>query len=133
MATSHECNDICFFLLRFHLSILILCRRFIWQVWRSFVSPLTCIRWMLTCPQRLVELLSGCLARGIIQNNLSERSNTRRSRGKGWRDEGRVALKSRFLNRARCTNPIFCQNGPLTDPQLKSLENCHPARTGTAV
>lgn len=47
----------------------------------------------------------------------------------GWRDGGGVRIKTGFLNSTRCSNPIFCRSGPLTDLQLKSLENCHPART----
>lgn len=50
-----------------------------------------------------------------------------------WRDGGGVRLKTGFLNSARCSHPCFCQNGPRTAPQLKSLENCHPARTSTDV
>lgn len=144
MATAnHECIWYVISII-FHLVSLIWCRILIWQVcyvvreriWYIYsFFHLTCIRWMLTCPQRLVELLNGVLlAQGIIIQEQPEREVKHPTVSwEEWRDGGGVRLKTGFLNSARCSNPIFCQNGPLTDPQLKSLENCHPARTSTDV
>lgn len=134
MVTAHECNSIFFLSIRFHFGILIWCRVIIWQV--DYVPAHTGYSFSPYLHSLDVDMsaAAGRITTGTRNTEQPEREVKHPTVSwEGWRDGGGVGLKIRFLNSARCSNPIFCQNGPLTDPQLKSLENCHPARTSTDV